>query len=428
MKKLITLVLCLGLLVSLVGCGSKEEKVNKEDTTSSKKEIVLDFPSWQASEPGFGDWWNEVIAEFEKTHENVKIDFYQIPFNAYVDTLTTKFGANSPPDITHLVARNLPQFAEMGWLESLDDRLAGTDILDNWTTLQNGMVQDGKNYGVLLLGTAFHLFYNEAMFKEAGIEVPTTAEQLIEAARKLTIDKDKDGVMDQFGFGATTTTHNNVYSDASMFVVGNGGHWTKDSELNLNDSKLIEGIKQYNTIFDEKLAPSGLTDVQKRQYFVEGKIAMIMDGPWVSALIKDAPDDIKPNLKVASLPFEFISGRLSNSIHIPVSIDDERKQLVWEFIQLLSTEKFQARYAELTSSPAPRIGVITDEMIKQNPLLESFSADVKKAIDITPIGYEKDFAQFSKLIVDHMLELQTTDIGVEELLDKLGKEIKKNIN
>ena len=29
---------------------------------------TLTFVSWMKDEPGYGDWWNEIIAEFEETH------------------------------------------------------------------------------------------------------------------------------------------------------------------------------------------------------------------------------------------------------------------------------------------------------------------------------------------------------------------------
>ena len=50
--------------------------------------IVFDFPSWQATEPGFADWWNELIDEFESEHPNVEINFYQVPYKDYINTLT----------------------------------------------------------------------------------------------------------------------------------------------------------------------------------------------------------------------------------------------------------------------------------------------------------------------------------------------------
>lgn len=118
-KKILSLVLCAALVLGMTACGSSE-KEKKSD--SSTEEVVLEFPSWQATEPGFQEFWEEAVAEFEKRHENVKINLYQVPFDSYVDTLTTLYAAGTAPQITHIPSRYFAQFSDMGWFEPLNDR------------------------------------------------------------------------------------------------------------------------------------------------------------------------------------------------------------------------------------------------------------------------------------------------------------------
>jgi len=40
--------------------------------------VTLEFPSWQAEEPGVRDWWRAVIAEFEQKNAGVKVNLFQI--------------------------------------------------------------------------------------------------------------------------------------------------------------------------------------------------------------------------------------------------------------------------------------------------------------------------------------------------------------
>src|SRR5580765_8426806 len=53
--------------------------------------VTLDFPSWQAEEPGFGEWWKGLIQEYEAKHPGVKVKLYSIPFANYVNQLTVRF-------------------------------------------------------------------------------------------------------------------------------------------------------------------------------------------------------------------------------------------------------------------------------------------------------------------------------------------------
>ena len=193
MKKRITgIALCILLAAGLAACGtpknesgSKAEKQDggeKSEMSGSDGEIVLEFPSWQATEPGFQEFWEEATAEFEKRHEGVKINLYQVPFDSYVDTLTTLYAAGTAPQITHIPSRYFAQFSDMGWFEPLNERLEKTEILDNWSSLQDGLQADGEYYGVLLLGNGYSMYYNKAMFEEAKLDIPTDIDSFMEAS------------------------------------------------------------------------------------------------------------------------------------------------------------------------------------------------------------------------------------------------------
>ncbi|MFO7546150.1 MAG: ABC transporter substrate-binding protein, partial [Trueperaceae bacterium] len=75
-------------------------------TSAGAQTIVLDMPSWQATEPGTSDWWNALIEEFEAQHPGVEIEFSHEPFAGYNDKMIARFAAGNPPDILHLPAAN----------------------------------------------------------------------------------------------------------------------------------------------------------------------------------------------------------------------------------------------------------------------------------------------------------------------------------
>ena len=99
--------------------------------------VTLDFPSWQAEDPGFAEWWRALIQEYEAAHPGVKVKFYSIPFANYVNQLTVRFAGQNPPDIVHLPTRNFAGFASQNWLEPIDDLLKNSDIPGHWTKLQS---------------------------------------------------------------------------------------------------------------------------------------------------------------------------------------------------------------------------------------------------------------------------------------------------
>ena len=387
--------------------------------------IVLEFPSWQATEPGFQEFWEEAVAEFEKRHENVDINLYQVPFDSYVDTLTTLYAANTPPQITHIPSRYFAQFSDMGWFEPLNGRLEDTDILENWTSLQDGLSVDGEYYGVLLLGNGYSMYYNKAMFDEAGIDIPTDVDSFMEAAKLLTKDEDGDGDPEVYGFGACQATDTNFYNEATSFIVGMGGKWSENGDLSpMTSEDTVEALKLYQSLFENNYTPVGLSVEQKRQYFVEGKMAMIFDGPWVVSLIESASEDVKPNLLVSTIPFENVPGSVSNSLHIPASISDEEKDLAWEFIQMVAEDDFQKLYMEKVGSPSPSKAAIDDTLLEENPFLAQFVEDAEKAQEILPSGYEKNYGEFTQYIIDGVMTMVTEPYAdVETTLEEMKEEI-----
>lgn len=433
-KRILSAVLCVVLTLGMTACGSKGKEDTKDQPENKQKtaeEVVLEFPSWQATEPGFQEFWEEAVGEFEKRHENVKINLYQVPFDSYVDTLTTLYAANTPPQITHIPSRYFAQFSDLGWFEPLNGRLEQTEILDKWSSLQEGLAVDGEYYGVLLLGNGYSMYYNKAMFDEAGVELPTDVNSFMEAAKALTKDENGDGDPEVYGFGACQVTDTNFYNEATSFLVGMGGKWCEDGDLTpMTSAKTAEALKLYQSLFQNNYTPVGLSVEQKRQYFVEGKMAMIFDGPWVASLIDSASDEIKPNLQVNTIPFENIPGSVSNSLHIPAGISEEEKELVWEFIQMVAEDDFQKMYMEKVGSPSPSKTAIDDDLLKENPFLGQFVEDAEKAQEILPSGFEKDYGEFTQYVIDGVMTMVTepyaeVETALEDMKTKITNELGK---
>mgnify|MGYP000853726846 CR=1 FL=1 len=422
MRKCMRSLLLIVFVFALAGCSSGSKTGSPAPGTStpsgSAETIVLEFPSWQAEEPGFSQWWKELISQFEQEHPNVRINFTSIPFKGYVDTLITMFAADDPPDIVHLPSASLLQFANNDWLEPLDEILKETDVPQTWTSLQSNMVLDGKTQGLLLLGYGFNLYYNEKMLNDAGVAVPTTPEELLGAAETLT----KDGV---YGFGSTTVEMDNVFNEVSMFIVGEGNPWIKDGKYNLTDEKVVEAVEQYRKLL--KMSPQGVSVEQKRQLFFDGKIAMIIDGPFIYGQATSDQSAAGPYIRIAPAPFPHIPGSVSNNLSIAKSIDPDKKRMVGEFIKLAASPEWQAKYAEYTNSPVPRAGVISEEYLKEHPEMGVFAESAKNAVSIIPdsINVRTNFNQFSKTVQTAMMELMVTDTPTADVLRKLEDQLGK---
>lgn len=389
----------------LTGCGG---------STGSDGSVALDFPTWQADEDGVKEWLRQRVDAFQGQNANVTINLQQVPYANYTDTLTQRFAANKPPEIVHLPTTTFGSFASQGWLTDLDDRLAQTDILDNWTPIQKTLVWDDSNQGVLLLGYAPVLYYNKKLFDDAGIEVPKTLSDLVSAGKELT----RGGVK---GYGGTTSSHPGVYSETTWFAYGAGGGWSRGESLTFTDDKTLTAIEAYRTL--SRYAPKGVPAEQKRKLFFDGNVAMMIEGPYAYASVADAK--VSDQVEVAAVPFENQPGFPSNSIHIPASLDDDKAEIVWSFIKSLTTPEAQADYARLYHVPAPRKNVITKEIIDKNPELELFQKVTEDAVVASPDNQQivANFGEVQKLIIDAGVRLQTTSDPTETVMSDLQQKV-----
>lgn len=389
--------------------------------TPASAQLVLDFPTWQAEEPGLSTWWKDLIAAYEKKYPDVKVNLQQVPFAQFVKQMTVRFAAGNPPDIVHLPSRDFASFADQGWLEPLDERLKSTDVLASWTPLQSEMTWAGKTQGVLLMGYGGMLFYNEQKLKDAKLGVPKTPDEWL-AAMKATTDAGKG----QFGLATITAEHPNMVVEMATWVIGSGADWLKGGKYNFGDPAVVKAVDSWRQ--SVAFAPKGTNSATARQYLIDGKVTFLRDGPWVWGAVEKAPADVKPNLRVAALPFPVTPGGASNSLHLATKTDAKKKEAAWNFIQLATTPEWQRRYA-LTGSPAPRRNVLTAADIAAQPQLKLINDEAAKAQNLFPTvqGVRANYNDFANLVTKAAMRMISTQDPTQRVLADLQKELERSV-
>ena len=352
----------------------------------------------------------------------MKIKKQQVPFREYVDKLTVRFAGNNPPDIVHLPTRNFLAFASQGWLSALDAELAQTDVKATYMKLSDEMLHEGKQYGVLMMGYGMMFYYNDKMLADAKVAVPKSSDELLKAIAATT-----DANAGRFGWGAPTNEHPNVFVEISTWVTGEGASLFKGNQYNFTDPAVLKAIDKFRAAV--KNAPKGTSSEQARQLFMDGKVAMLRDGPWVAAALKKAPDATRPNLKMGMMPFAKIPGGTSNSLHMPAKIDPEKRKLVWDFIRMTTTPEWQAKFTLLTSSPAPRRNALSAAQLAANPDLALVNRAAAESVNLFPesVPVRENYNEFAKIFVESGLKLITSDRPTADIMRDLQAEMNKRV-
>jgi multiple sugar transport system substrate-binding protein len=384
-------------------------------------QTTLDFPTWQAEEPGVSTWWKDLIAAYEKKYPDVKVNMVQVPFAQFVKQMTVRFAAGTPPDIVHLPSRDFASFADQGWLEPLDDRLKATDIPATWPPLQSEMQWNGKTQGVLLMGYGGILFYNDKMLKDAKVALPKTTDEWL-AAMKATTDAGKG----QFGLATITAEHPNMVVEMASWVIGSGADWLKGGKYNFTDPAVVKAVDGWRQ--SVAYAPKGTNSATARQLFIDGKVTFLRDGPWVWGAVEKASAEMKPNLKIAGLPFPVTPGGASNSLHLAAKTDAKKKEAAWNFVVMAASPEWQHSYA-LTGSPAPRKGVLTAADIAAKPQLRTINDEAAKARNLFPElqPVRANYNDFATLVTKAAMKMISTQEPTAKALADLQAELERQV-
>lgn len=197
MKNRLFLVSCFLLPVLLLpllsGCGPAP--------TSAVSFMVFGDPAELAA-------YQSLVAAFHEQHPEIQVDLRHVASQGdYQKQLVTAFSAGAPPDVMLLNYRRVVQFAAQGGLQPLGTYLQASKVIgeaDFYPQTIEAFRWDGQLWCIPQNISSLVVYYNRDLFDAAGLPYPAagwTWDDLLRAARALTIDQDGDGRADQYGLG-----------------------------------------------------------------------------------------------------------------------------------------------------------------------------------------------------------------------------------
>lgn len=242
--------------------------------------------------------------EFETLHPDIDLQFEVVPYSDLSTKEMVACQSEVGPDIMWQSYAWTNSFAKMGLLTSYTPYLEKSEAIDlandfDPVALELGTV-DGEIYGLPWSMEAMCLVYNKDMFREAGLDPekpPTNWEEVIEYSQKLTIDRDGDGTIDQYGYGLVGNLTGNTWFRFVPELWSAGGEVANAdmTEGTLNSEQAIEAMTYYTDLLNKyHVAPEGSVNngaAEVRTLFNNKNVAMYIDGqPAVKNIQKDAPD------------------------------------------------------------------------------------------------------------------------------------------
>lgn len=180
--KRIGLWLLLGLSLSwLLSC-------NSAPSTSGKPE--LEFWTMQL-QPKFTQYFNALIANFEKDNPEVKIRWVDIPWEAMESKIITAVSANTAPDIVNLNPNFASQLASRNAWLNLNEKITTEAKQEYLPKIWQASTLVDRSFGIPWYLTTQIAIFNRDLLAKAGIsKPPATYQELATAAQQV---KEKTG-------------------------------------------------------------------------------------------------------------------------------------------------------------------------------------------------------------------------------------------
>jgi multiple sugar transport system substrate-binding protein len=303
-------------LFALAGCGSGG---GGEDSDATSLTLWDGFTQYDESSP-FG----QLIQTCE---DETGITIERTADQAVTDNLLQAATSGNTPDLVILDNPLVAQFAETGLLVSNESD--GLDASGQMENILAASEVDGQSYGGSVGANTLALYYNTELFAAAGLQPPTTWDELTAAAAQLT-----SGDVKGIGFSAFASEEG-TFQFLPFF-------WGAGAELDdISSPEAVQALTLWTDLVTSGSASqSNLNANQQdvRDQFSAGKLAMMVNGTWQLSTLDEA------GTPYAVVPIPAVDG------------GDAPSPLGGEFIEVVASdaahEEASATFAECFIDPA----------------------------------------------------------------------------
>ncbi|MFB7210673.1 extracellular solute-binding protein [Streptomyces sp. NPDC056255] len=364
------------LALAATACGSDNES---EGTSKSSGELAGTVTWWDTSTAGSEDKVFKKIAEdFTKKHPKVKVKYVNVPFGDAQNKFKNAAQSGSDaPDVIRSEVAWTPEFADLGYLAPLDGTAALKNPGDFLKQAAASTKYKDKTYAVPQVIDSMGIFYNKKIFKEAGVEVPKTVDELKTVSKKI---KDKTGKTGMYLRG------DDAYWFLS-FLYGEGGDMVDAStkSVTIDNPAGVKAMKVVKDLVDSGAAKTDATDGWENMQasFKDGKVAMMINGPWAVADTyagKEFKD--KANLGIAPVPAgSAAQGAPQGGHNLAVYAGSKNLDASYAFVDYMTSAETQAEVTKELSLLPTRTSAYARQDVVDNEIVGFFKPVVETAVE-----------------------------------------------
>ena len=407
MKKLLAILVALTLALAGISAVAEEEKVTLSFLRIGNDEAERAF-------------WQWAIEAFEKENADVRIAYEEAPIGESMDTvLNTRFASGEGVDLIGHGILSVAQRVEANQYMAIDEYFDSWEGKDDImpSVLANG-TYNGHVYGLGYSVTPYVFAYRSDLLEEAGIAVPTTWDELADAARELT-KKNESGEVEFAGFCYPQTGGNLVELD--VFVYGNGGQYIVDGEPVFADNEAVAGALSFlrELIPDVSLTYSS-SEVNP---FVSGSAAMsLINNAALTTMLKNP--EYEGKVGIALPPNNGVKASFCGCNMLFIGTKCQNPDAAFRFISFVLSKEATLKRAEMVKIPVTRTSLV-EAYAAMDPMNLARSECVTYGTGMPRVTWSTGFQAVRNELSQNVV---FGDMDIAEALNKAQTDIEFRIN
>lgn len=380
--------------------------------------VALGVPAWGCSSTGgtaggagepvqlvYQDWrteWfpamaQEQLAQFHASHPGIRVFYTPDPeSDRFQEKMLADMKAGTAADVFQGCCAHFPTWAQKGYtldLRSYVERDLTAATIDDWDPAQyrSFFAPDGRQFGVPKYHGALALFYNKDLFDAAKVDYPDDTwnyDDYVAAMRLLTVDRDDDGVPEQWG-GMLHIDWDRLQVHVNAW----GGHFVDPADPSrclMAGPQALAALDWVRArMWDDRVMPAA-PDVQNRgitETFTSGLVAMVEDGSWA---LREILDKARFRVGLAPMPAG-PAGRVSlaTTDGFGVYARSRHPAEAWELVKFLIGPEYGRAMAKANFLQPARLSLVGDWVgyIRDEYPLQAGDLDINVFADGQRQGY-----------------------------------------
>ena len=363
----------------------------------------------------------QCIEEFNKVYPNVTVTLEPNTWDEYWTKLEAAATGGSIADVFWMNGPNITKYANGGILMPIDDMIAeqGIDVANYPAGLVSLYNIDGAQYALPKDFDTIGVWYNKALFDEAGVEYPTddwTWEDMAEKAAQLTKD---DGSV--YGIGAGFDTQCGIYN--TIYACG-GYVISEDKKASGYDLEETQaGVQCWIDLQEAGVSPSeaSLEETTADAQFLSGRLAMYWGGSWFLGAVKTS--DIMGDIDVVELPS--IEGKKATVIHglgNCIYVDTKAPEAAKAWVSFLAGETANLISAE-TGAAIPALAGTAEQWVQGTPEMNLQSFITSSEEYSYPYPASANTAEWQTYEADCLKRAFSLDVPVADACAELAEKM-----